>query len=113
LTQTFQLAREGPEDLGRIASNGGVELLTANIDGGRLGIQHEQSLHEQTYQLIVFASLQMPGRRQKDKPPQREHRSAVSPNNMRANDQNQSHPRAIHRMLQRELRPRCTCDWRA
>jgi hypothetical protein len=35
-----------------------------------------------------------PGAIMKDKPPQREHRQAASPNNIRVGAQNQSHPRA-------------------
>ena len=52
-----------------------MELFAANINAGSFGIEDRQGFHDRIKgQLSQRASRRMPGRHQKDKPPQREHR---------------------------------------
>src|SRR6185436_3970908 len=62
------------EHFGRVARNGGVEFFAADIDRGGLRVQDRQGLHHNQRSWVrELASHQVPGRLQKDKPPQREH----------------------------------------
>jgi hypothetical protein len=75
VAQTLQVAREGAEDFRRITGNGDMEFFAADINAGGLGIKHGQGFHNMSgYELNQQASRRVPGRHQKDKPPQREHR---------------------------------------
>ena len=77
VAQTLQVAGEGAEDFRRITGNGDMEFFAADINAGSLGIKHGQGFHNTlACELNQQISRRVPGRHQKDKPPQREHRTS-------------------------------------
>src|SRR5690606_35113418 len=110
LPQPLQFAGEGAEDFGRVAGNGDMEFFAADIDGGRLGVQHGQSFHDITgNELNQLSVAGCPVVFRRTSLPSGNTTEVASPNNARADDRNQSLPPAVPKngTRQRGMRPRC------